>query len=103
MNIDLLKKYQNRNAIREVLGSLIKNPSLLIDYKIVKEDFVESFYKIIFVAINNLANLGTIKLNSQVIEEYLKNNYPPEYLIFKKNNGSLFVDKAEKFATLENF
>lgn len=103
IDIGTLKKYQNRNSIREVLGCLVEEPTLLLDHKITKNDFVESFYKIVFVSINNLVNLGTIKINGDIIEEYLKDNFPSGYLIFKKNNGKIFVDKAALSATKENF
>ena len=103
VNVDFLKKVQNRNSIREVLGSLVIKPSLLIDYKINKNDFVDSLHKIIFVSINNLTNLGVVKINGTVIGEYLKNTYPTEYLLYKKSNGTEFIDKAASYATLENF
>lgn len=99
----VLKKYQNRNAVREVLGSLIINPTLLIEHKMNKNDFVEPFYKILYVAINNLANMGSIKLNGDIIGEYLRENYPTEYLIFQKNNGVVFIEKASAYASPENF
>ena len=44
----------NKQAIREVLGSLLQNPSLIREYKILQNDFPETFHKLIFAAINNL-------------------------------------------------
>ena len=98
-----LKLYQSKSAIREVLGCLVQNPVLLASYKITKDDFVEAFHKIVFVGINNLFNAGTVYIDSSILEEYLKNEYPTKYAIYAKNNGSMFVDKAKSVAILDNF
>ena len=69
---NVLRQYQSKSATREVLGCLVNNPSLLLTHKITADDFVESFYKIIFGAIKNCYANKATKLDAYVIEEYLK-------------------------------
>lgn len=57
-----LLSYVNKQAIREVLGSLLQEPSLIREYKIVQNDFPETFHKLIFAAINNLYKMVQKKL-----------------------------------------
>ena len=98
-----LKLYQNKTCVREVLGCLIQDPSLLSKYKISKNDFVEAFHKVIFVAINNQYEFGAKKLNSMIISNYLKEAFPSKYGIYKRNNGDAYVDKIKEFSSLQNF
>ena len=83
---NVLRKYQSKSAIREVIGCIINNPILLKDHKIFIDDFVESFHKVVIVGINNTFNNGISKLDSTIIEEYLKESFPTKYAIFKRNN-----------------
>ena len=98
-----IKQCQSKSAIREVLGCLLQDPSLLSNHKIVKEDFVEAFHKVLFVAINNKYQAKATKLDSYIIEDYLKTTFPTKYGIFKRNNGTLYIDKAKEMATIGNF
>lgn len=100
---NVLRKYQSKSAIREVIGCIINNPILLKDHKIFIDDFVESFHKVVIVGINNTFNNGISKLDSTIIEEYLKESFPTKYAIFKRNNGALYLDKASEMCTPENF
>lgn len=95
--------YQSKSAVREVLGCLLQNPKLLTEYKITENDFVEAFHKILFATINNKFSLGATKIDSVVIEEYLKDSVPVAYNIYNRNNGNLYVDKVKQLATLDNF
>lgn len=103
VTLNTLRQYQSKTAIREVLGCLIKQPSLLAINKITVDDFVEAFHKVLFVAINNCFENGMERLDAIIIEDYLQNSFPSKYSIFKRNNGALYVDKAQEMATLENF
>ena len=51
-----MSELYDKSAVLIVLGSLIKQPTLLLDsrYNIVETDFAERFHKIIFSAIYNL-------------------------------------------------
>ena len=53
--------YQDKMAIMQVLGSILKNPLLLADsskYELSNDDFPEQFHKIIFAAIYNYHSFG---------------------------------------------
>ena len=100
---NLLRQYQSKSAIREVLGCLVKNPLLLKDHNITIDDFVESFHKVVLVGINNNVSNNVVKLDSFVIEEYLKEAFPTKHVIFKRNNGAIYIDKASEMCNLENF
>lgn len=98
-----LRQYQSKIAIREVLGCIVNNPTLLKTYKISLDDFVEAFHKVVLVGINNLINMGINKIDSISVEEYLKESFPTKYIIFKRNDGAKYIDKASQMATEENF
>lgn len=98
-----LRQYQSKIAIREVLGCIVNNPTLLKTYKISLDDFVEAFHKVVLVGINNLINMGVNKIDSISVEEYLKESFPTKYIIFKRNDGTKYIDKASQMATEENF
>ena len=68
----VLRTYQNANAINEVFGCIIKNPDLLKDssYKLVKEDFVTNFHKIIFTAIHDMLE-ADYKVTINNINKYI--------------------------------
>lgn len=98
-----LRDYQNSSAIREVIGCLLKDPTLLVNHKITKEDFVEAFHKLLFVTINNLFVQGVSKIDAIVIEEAIKRDYSSLYNIYTKNNGNYYVTANQKTAILANF
>lgn len=102
ITLNVLRQYQSKSAIREVLGCLLIQPSLLATYRVSVEDFVEAFHKVVFVAINNCYENGMEKLDALIIEEYLKESFPTKYGIFKRNNGVLYIEKAQEMATIEN-
>ena len=58
------------SAIRQVLGCIIQDPSLLKIYKLVTSDFVDTFHQIIFASIFNL-----YKNEYEVIDAYLISDY----------------------------
>ena len=66
-------RYNDTTSAMQVIGNLYVNPSLLDmkdKYFFNKEDFVEEFHQILFVAINNLHELGAKMLTPAVIEDY---------------------------------
>ena len=81
-----LRDYQNSSAIREVIGCLLKDPTLLVNHKITKEDFVEAFHKLLFVTINNLFVQGVSKIDAFDTKCQFK------LLIFGENCSSLIND-----------
>ena len=97
-----LLSYSNKQAIREVLGGLIQDPSLIRKYKIVQNDFPETFHKLIFASINNLYKNGAEAIDAVAIDEYLS-HYETQYQIFTKNEGINFIEKVQDMALLSNF
>lgn len=97
-----LLSYQNKQAIREVIGSLLQEPSLIREYKLVQSDFPETFHKLIFAAINNLYKNGAETVDAVAIDEYLS-HYETQYQIFTKNEGITFLEKVHEMALLTNF
>lgn len=80
-----LREYQNKNAIREVIGCLIKDPQLLKTYKFDKKDFVESFHQVLYVTIHNMARDGAEKIDAYAVDSYLKESFPFKHSIFTKH------------------
>lgn len=97
-----LLSYVNKQAIREVLGSLLQEPSLIREYKIVQNDFPETFHKLIFAAINNLYKNGAEGIDAVAIDEYLS-HYETQYQVFIKNEGVSFLEKIQEMALQSNF
>lgn len=99
----VLKEYQSKFAIREVLGCLIKNPQLLRTYKLNTDDFVDVFHQIIFLTIHNKARDGIQRLDAVDIENYLEESFPNKSVIFKKHNGLKYCQDIATIAIPENF
>lgn len=97
-----LLSYVNKQAIREVLGSLLQEPSLIREYKIVQNDFPETFHKLIFAAINNLYKNGAEEIDAVAVDEYLS-HYETQYQVFIKNEGISFLEKIQEMALQSNF
>lgn len=97
--------YQDKIAIMQVLGSILKNPLLLADsskYDLEKDDFPEQFHKIIFAVIYNLYEDGTEVINEITIDGYLR-EYDIQYSIFNKNDGIEYLVKIQEMAEEGNF
>lgn len=97
-----IASYANKQAIREILGSLLQDPSLIREYKIVQNDFPETFHKLIFAAINNLYKNGAEVIDAVAIDEYLS-HYETQYQVFTKNEGINFLEKVQEMALQSNF
>lgn len=97
-----VNSYTNKQAIREVLGSLLQDPSLIRKYKISQNDFPEKFHKLIFSSINNLYKNGVEVIDAVAIDEYLS-HYETQYQIFTKNEGIDFIEKVQEMALSCNF
>ena len=67
----------DKGCIQQVLGGLIKKPSILSEtekYNLTVHDFSSNFEKTIFAAINNLYNNGARSINIVDIENSLTTN-----------------------------
>ena len=74
-----LLEFQDRNAIRQVLGCLLNNPQLIKMYPLELYDFVDVFHQIIFSVIKNLAREGAEEIELDDIIVYLEAKYPTKY------------------------
>lgn len=91
-----VNSYTNKQAIREVIGGLLQDPSLIRKYKIVTSDFPENFHKLIFSAINNLYKNGAESIDAVAIDDY----YPIMKLnirFLQKMKGFLILKKHMKW------
>lgn len=102
MKKNKITQYQNKQAIREILGSLLQESSLIREYKVVQNDFPETFHKLIYAAINNLYKNGATCVDAVAIDEYLS-HYEIQYQVFLKNEGIDFLEKVEEMAVRSNF
>lgn len=94
--------YDNRSVF-QVLGCLIKKPTLIEEYSLDKDDFeVEPFHQIVFSAIYNLYQQGIKTLDSFAIDSYLS-KYPKQYKRFEANNGVEFCEEAFDLSEVSNF
>lgn len=95
---------QNKGAIVQVLGGLIRNPKLILDsrYTFTTEDFPELFHRFIFGAINNIACDNGVVIDAQAISNVLIKN-ERAYKVFIDNRGMEWVIKASMHHTPENF
>lgn len=55
---------QSISAIREVIGCILQDPTLLDNHAVDIDDFVEPFHRLVFLAVNNLYMTGTKKMDS---------------------------------------
>ena len=64
------RQLQNVGAIREVLGTIIQDTTLLSSYPLQQNDFVELFHQTVFAVIHNLARDGVRFIDPEMIEDY---------------------------------
>jgi replicative DNA helicase len=98
----------DKRAVFQVIGNLMKKPSLLDDnkYKLDKDDFYDegesSFYVIIFAAINNLYEQGIEEIDLMAIDSFLS-NYDVQYKVFNDNDGLEYLQNAIEQSFFRNF
>lgn len=94
-----------KRAIYNLLGALCNKPQLILDEKIStleKEDFYESFYKSMFVAINNIviSNAEVKSISAVDIDNYLAPS-TSAYKIFTDNDGLSYLNSAIENANID--
>jgi SPBc2 prophage-derived uncharacterized protein yorI len=95
----------DKNAILQVIGSLMKKPSLLSEkdkYNLQPSDFESRFERYIFIAILNSYTNGAQTLSEIDIDNYLM-EHKDQYLLFQQNNGISYLQDALDMSTPENF
>jgi replicative DNA helicase len=96
---------QDKRAILQVLGCLIKNPSLLVTHNTMnldRDDFPERFHKMLFASISNLYSNGVEKIDAFEVDSYLT-PYKTQYEVFVENDGVAYIETAAELAQLDNF
>ena len=97
-------QYGDKMATLQVLGGLLKNPSLVKDkdYPLEVQDFTEQFHRILFGAIENMVSEGAKEIEVVNITQFLK-NYPAQYKVFFDNRGDEYIIRAKMAASSGNF
>ena len=99
-----MAKYEDRNAVIQIIGSIYLNPSILDneDYSFNEEDFVEEFHKILFGSIYNLHTLGAKEISPITIEDYLEQR-PKKLATYKVHKGSEYLQKLIENTQISTF
>lgn len=92
----------DKRAILQVLGNLMRDPSLLDQYKFEVSDFGEPFYQLIYGLVFNLYSTGAEKIDTFTIDSACS-HFPKQYTIFNAGGGIDYVDSCIKLAEPENF
>lgn len=96
----------DQNAALQVLGCLMKEPSLLAEvdkYKLETKDFTNRLHKIIFASIYNLFNSGVSKISEIEIDNYLSGASKDQKIFFDNQNGIVFLQDCLELSDLQNF
>lgn len=93
-----------KRSYLQVIGCLLKKPDLLSDsrYNIDRDDFDETFHKMIFASIHNLYLQGVKNIDYISIDNYLS-SYELQYKIFNENNGMDYIIECVTNSNLDNF
>ena len=92
-------------AIQQVLGCLMKKPSILSEtdkYSFTPSDFSSTFEKIIFGSICGLYANGAKSIGIIDIENYVGTDISSKQ-IYEKNNGIEYLQDIENYVELDNF
>lgn len=91
-------------SIGIVLGEFCKNPKLLrsSEIKLSGDDFLQSFHKIVFNAINNLVytNASLQSINEADIDNFLS-TYPKYYAIWSEADGITYINQSIEYSKPE--
>lgn len=96
---------QDKTSIIQVLGNLLKQPSLLSEtdkYQLENSDFPERFHKVIFAAINNLFQNGVTEIDEIEIDGFLS-QHNIQYEIFNQNKGIEYLQSIQELSKESNF
>ena len=93
----------DRMADRQVIGCLMKNPLLFLEYMdIYPTDFDEKVIRICFIIIKNLYEEGATVLTPIEIDQEI-DKHPASAEVYKRDGGLDFLKTAYEFAELNNF
>ena len=90
-------------AYRQVIGCLMKNPLLLLEYTdIYPDDFDDKVIKICFINIKALYQEGAIVLTPIEVDQEI-DKHTNSAIIYKNENGLDFLKSAYEVSQLDNF
>ena len=93
----------DRMADRQVIGCLMKNPLLFLEYMdIYPTDFDEKVIRICFIIIKNLYEEGATVLTPIEVDQEI-DKHPASAEVYKRDGGLDFLKTAYEFAELNNF
>ena len=95
-------EYSSVEAMQEVIGSLLIEPSLLKKHKVLYTDFTKPFYMYVFLAIEHLLSEGAKDITPILIKEYLQ-NYTEKYASFKAQGGIETLQMLIETSNTSNF
>ncbi len=92
----------DKRATLQVLGGLMNEPSLIVNYGFEAGDFGDPFYEIIFDAINNLYSQGIADIDAFSIDTYCVDD-PKKKRMFDSQQGVDYVNNAKTLSNPQNF
>ena len=98
-------KYTDNTSSLQVIGCIIKQPSLLNDegkYFFSEADFPNKLHRVLFGAIYNLHIMGAKNITLQAVEDYLSNR-PESLADYKAGQGATWFVNTYNEADLSNF
>lgn len=92
----------DKNTYQQVLGGLMKNPLLLVDNDIRKDDFDLRIAKIVFTTIQQLFENGAESLTPFEIDTEIE-KHEGTYSLYKQDGGLEYVQNCYEYSASENF
>ena len=92
----------DKNTYQQVLGGLMKNPLLLVDNDIRKDDFDLRIAKIVFTTIQQLFENGAESLTPFEIDTEIE-KHEGTYNLYKQDGGLEYVQNCYEYSASENF
>lgn len=99
------KSYYDNDAVRQVIGSIFKEPSLLDQngqYFLTAQDFINDVHRIIYGAASNLYANGAEAITPIDVENYIRGR-ENSYVIYKSSNGAEYLRSAIEYADPDSF
>ena len=93
----------DKMAYRQVIGCLMHNPLLLLEYQdIYPTDFDIKVARICFILIQNLYTEGATHLTPIEIDQEVE-KHPNSFMIYQQDHGLDFLKASYEYAELSNF
>lgn len=99
------KSYYDNDAVRQVIGCIFKEPSLLDQngqYFLTAQDFINDVHRVIYGAASNLYANGAEAITPIDVENYIRGR-EKSYVIYKSSNGAEYLRSAIEYADPDSF